>query len=71
MNGEGFKVAVEAGQKVKQGDLLVECDLDLVKEKGYNTITPVLITNPEEYKELKTLKTGKTNVGTPVLQLEK
>ena len=71
MNGEGFKVAVEAGQEVKQGDLLVECDLDLVKEKGYNTITPVLITNPEEYKELKTLSYGKMDAGKPVLELEK
>ena len=71
MNGEGFKVAVEAGQEVQQGDLLVECDLDLVKEKGYNTITPVLITNPEEYKELKTLSNGKMDAGKPVLELEK
>lgn len=71
MNGEGFKVAVEAGQEVAQGDLLVECDLDLVKEKGYNTITPVLITNPEEYKELKIISKGKMDAGKPVLELGK
>lgn len=71
MNGKGFKVCVESGQKIKQGDLLVECDLDLVKKNGYNTITPVLITNPEDFKEMKTIRSGKTKAGEAVLELDK
>ena len=71
MDGEGFKVAVTSGQEVKQGDLLVECDLNLIKENGYNTITPVLITNPDDYKERNTLKTGKVNAGEAILQVKK
>lgn len=71
MNGEGFKVFVEAGQKIKQGDLLVECDLDMIKQKGYNTITPVVITNPDDFKEIKVDRSGKTNAGEVVVQLDK
>ena len=52
MNGQGFDVKVKEGQKITKGDLLVEVDLDTVKEAGYDNITPVIITNTAEYKEI-------------------
>ncbi|WP_062352494.1 PTS sugar transporter subunit IIA [Bacillus kwashiorkori] len=45
MGGEGFTAHVAEGSKVKQGDLLITVDLDLVKEKAKSTITPMIITN--------------------------
>jgi sugar PTS system EIIA component len=47
MNGEGFSTHVTAGEKVKTGDLLVKVNLDLVKEKGKDIITPIVITNSD------------------------
>lgn len=52
MNGEGFNVLVKEGQKVSIGDLLVEADLKAIKKAGYDNVTPVIITNTTEYKEI-------------------
>lgn len=52
MNGEGFNVLVKEGQKVSIGDLLVEADLDAIEKAGYDNVTPVIITNTAEYKEI-------------------
>ncbi|MDO5026204.1 MAG: PTS glucose transporter subunit IIA [Tissierellia bacterium] len=52
LNGEGFTAHVVEGDSVKKGDLLLEVDLDLLKEKGYPTETPLVITNMEVVKEL-------------------
>ena len=39
MDGDGFETFVDVDQEVKQGDLLLKFDIDLVKEKGYSTET--------------------------------
>ena len=43
LEGQGFKVHIKEGDKVKKGDLAVEVDLELLKEKVLNTVTPVII----------------------------
>ena len=46
-NGEGFTAHVKEGDKVKVGDPLITCDLELIKEKASSTITPIVIMNGE------------------------
>ncbi len=58
LEGKGFTVHVENGQKVKQGDLLIEADLEAIKAAGLNTITPVLVCNTDDYKTFN-VNTGK------------
>ena len=53
LNGECFKVYGKAGDKVKAGDLIAEVDLDYLKEKEINPITPVLLCSDTEGKELQ------------------
>ena len=60
LEGKCFTVHAQNGQKVKQGDLLIEVDLEGVKAAGLNTITPILICNTDDYP------TFKTHVGTDV-----
>ena len=57
LKGEGFDVKVKAGDTVKKGDLLAKADLSLIKEKGYETYTPILITNMHVIKDIN-CKTG-------------
>lgn len=45
LQGKYFTAHVENGTKVKEGDLLLEFDLDAIKKAGYKTVTPVIITN--------------------------
>lgn len=66
LNGEGFTTHVEEGDKVKKGDLLLEIDLDLLREKGYPIETPVVITNMEDIKDLK-INTGTVAAGQDVV----
>ena len=54
LKGEGFKVHVKAGDKVKKGDLIAEVDLELLKSKNINTITPVIVCNAPEGTKINT-----------------
>jgi PTS system D-glucosamine-specific IIA component/PTS system glucose-specific IIA component len=54
LNGEGFQQLVEAGAMVKAGTPIIKIDRDFILSKGLSLITPVLITNMEIVKELKT-----------------
>ena len=47
---EGYTPKVEAGASVKKGDLLMEFDMDFIKEKGYSCVTPMIITNMDDIK---------------------
>ncbi|TDL88777.1 PTS glucose transporter subunit IIA [Vibrio vulnificus] len=58
LNGEGFEVHVEEGQKVKAGDKLVTFDIDFLKSKAPSIVTPIVITNGELVEKLE--KTNST-----------
>lgn len=71
LNGEGFTAHVVEGDRVKKGDLLLEVDLELLKEKGYPIETPLVITNMEVVKELKKHQ-GQVNAGkSPIMNIVK
>lgn len=52
LKGEGFTVHVNEGDYVKVGDPLVTFDLDFIKEIAKSMITPIIITNSNDYKIL-------------------
>ena len=58
LEGKPFTIHVQNGDKVKKGQLLMEVDLEAVKEAGLPTITPMLICNTDNYPTFKTY-TGK------------
>lgn len=55
MNGEGFEGHVKEGDKVKAGDKLISFNIDLIKEKAADIITPIVITNGENVESLDKL----------------
>lgn len=52
LNGEGFTSHVNEGDQVKQGELLISFEIDLVREKTKSTVTPIIITNTEDIAEI-------------------
>lgn len=56
--GEGFQAYVSVGDQVERGDLLVSFDMDLLKEKGINPITMLVIVEPNKH-EVIAYHTGK------------
>lgn len=55
LNGKYYTTHVKDGDKVKVGDLLVEFDINKIKEEGYKVITPIIITNTDNYKVIDPL----------------
>ena len=66
LNGEGFECLVKEGQKVKSGDPLCRSDLELIRSKGYETYTPVVITNSDDAAEIKSIS-GDCTAGETVI----
>ncbi|SEO26337.1 PTS system beta-glucoside-specific IIA component, Glc family /PTS system beta-glucoside-specific IIB component, Glc family /PTS system beta-glucoside-specific IIC component, Glc family [Amphibacillus marinus] len=60
LNGEHFTAHIEQGQKVKQGQLILEVDIAAVKQAGYETTTPVIITNTKDFTDI--IETDQANV---------
>lgn len=58
LKGEGFQAHVATGDKVKKGDLLLTVDFAHINEAGLQTITPVVICNTDEYKDVLEEKLG-------------
>ncbi|MFB1051068.1 glucose-specific PTS transporter subunit IIBC [Paraliobacillus sp. JSM ZJ581] len=58
LDGQGFTQKVEEGQEIKQGDLLMEIDLDYIRENAASTVTPIIFTNLQEGQFIE-VKTGK------------
>ncbi|QTL52350.1 beta-glucoside-specific PTS transporter subunit IIABC [Priestia aryabhattai] len=52
LEGKHFTSKVKQGQEIKVGDLILEFDIEAIKEEGYDTITPVIITNSSEYSDI-------------------
>lgn len=69
LEGKGFKQIVKDGQRVKKGDILIEFDIDLIKDKNYDTTTIMIISNTEEYSDIEVLNLGNVNKDTEVLEI--
>ncbi len=52
LKGEGFTRIAREGQQVKKGDTIIEFDLALLETKARSTLTPVVISNMDEVKEV-------------------
>lgn len=70
LEGKPFEVKVSEGQTVAAGDLLVEADLDAIREAGRETSTIVVFTNADAIKSVKVEHTGKLAANAPVATVE-
>ena len=52
LDGKHYTGHVEEGQHVKAGDLLLEFDIAAIEKEGYKTITPVIVTNSDDYADI-------------------
>ncbi|GAA5031752.1 beta-glucoside-specific PTS transporter subunit IIABC [Microbacterium fluvii] len=66
LNGEHFTLHVTSGQEVKAGDLLVEFDGDAIERAGYDTITPVIVTNGDAFPAIGDEAAGPVAHGDPL-----
>ncbi|MEH2960427.1 beta-glucoside-specific PTS transporter subunit IIABC [Candidatus Merdisoma sp. JLR.KK006] len=70
LEGKHFTAHVESGQKIKQGDLLVSFDQEQIQKDGYDTVTPILITNTAEFHSIHMNASGNVKVGDVLLTVQ-
>ena len=68
--GQHFTAHVEAGQKVKKGDLLISFDMEAIKAAGYLCTTPMIVCNTDDYQSVKTLAQGDIKPGAPLVEVK-
>lgn len=70
LGGKYFDVHVKDGDTIKTGDLLLEFDREAIEKSGYKTVTPVIVTNTDAFKEIVGEKSGKVRAGDPMMTLK-
>ena len=69
LGGAGYTARVKEGDRIRTGDLLVEFDLEEIRRK-YDPITPVLVTNAEEFAAVELWRIGgSVEAGEPLLRV--
>jgi len=69
LDGRCFHVRTVVGDHVRTGDVLIEADLDGVKNAGYDTVTPVVVTNMDDFIAIEQAA-DTAEAGMPLLVLE-
>ncbi|MGX4685462.1 PTS system trehalose-specific EIIBC component [Vagococcus sp. JNUCC 83] len=70
LNGQYFDTYVKQGDKITIGDLLLDFDIDGIKESGYLTQTQIVITNSDSYQVDPTINSGQVTNDTAILQVK-
>ena len=70
LNGEGFEVLVEEGQKVKKGDPMLKIDLEYLKKNAPSVATPVICTELEDNQKIRLLKSGEIKAGEALFAID-
>ena len=52
LKGKYFTPKVSVGDKVKKGDLILEFDIEKIKKAGYELVTPIIITNSQQFMDI-------------------
>ena len=69
LNGKGFDPKVAQGDHVEAGALLMKFDISLIREAGYPVVTPVIVTNSDEYAKVSGIAEGSVSQSDPVLKV--
>ena len=71
LDGKGFTGHVREGDRIRRGQTLITFDKSFIESKGYNTITPIIITNTDDFAEIKQASEGSIDFLGKLLETKK
>lgn len=71
LNGKYYTSHVKNGDRVKKGQPLISFDICKIKDAGYDITTPLIVTNSDDYKDVKILLEGAVTPADKVLEIVK
>lgn len=69
LGGQGFTAHISEGDKVTAGQTLITFDKEFIQEHGYHIITPVLVTNSDDYEDVKKVAQGDVVYGEELIRV--
>ena len=70
LQGQYYDAHVKVGDRVKKGDLLISFDKDAIEKAGYETVTPVILTNTDSYSAIQAQTGRDVHPGDTVLTVK-
>ena len=70
LNGKFFKTHVSDGQEIHKGDLLISFELDEIRKAGYQTTTPMIICNTDDYETVEIVSTEHVTAGNKIIEIK-
>lgn len=71
LGGKYFRTHVSAGDKVEVGTPIVDFDIEGIKSEGYDVITPVLITNTDDFTNIFAIDDRLVKLGDEIIKVLK
>ncbi|WP_243124871.1 PTS glucose transporter subunit IIA [Clostridium cuniculi] len=69
LEGKYFNAKVKQGEKIKKGQLLLEFDINEINKAGFSTVTPVMVTNSDNYLDVLETDKKKTDYNEELLRV--
>ena len=70
LEGKYFSPKKAAGDVVKKGDVLIEFDIEKIKEAGYDVTTPVIVSNTDQYAIVEKTATGEVTKESNLIKVQ-
>ena len=70
LGGKFYTSHVKEGDRVRIGQVMLTFDMEKIKEAGYDVTTPMIVTNSDDYQEIRILKTGNVTKQDAVLEIK-
>ena len=71
LKGQYFTIRCKNGERVKKGDVLIEFDREAIDACGYDTVTPVVICNPQDFSEITFIDPAFVQEGSDLIYIKK
>ena len=69
LKGRHYRIVKNSGEKVDKGDILVEFDREAINAEGFDTVTPIIICNPDDFESISFAKDGPIKVGEALITI--